>query len=185
MADTLNKTQPVGSRNQLSPAVRRFRLVVLEGPDTGTAWESTDERCSIGQERGNELVLTDTTVSRFHCELEATDHGVERAAASDVTVLFEGETGTGKSQAARAIPSLFAGKLIARVGLATKKPAEFIISATRWPPSSSDRSMLNSTASVEKKGSSVPPAVGLTISTSVTRQVKVKGLRRDLPYVAV
>ena len=76
MADTLNKTQPVGSRNQLSPAVRRFRLVVLEGPDTGTAWESTDERCSIGQERGNELVLTDTTVSRFHCELEATDHGV-------------------------------------------------------------------------------------------------------------
>ncbi|MFZ5443374.1 MAG: hypothetical protein ACOZQL_25425 [Myxococcota bacterium] len=35
----LNETQPVGSRAQLSPAVRRFRL-----------WESTGER-------GNELAL--------------------------------------------------------------------------------------------------------------------------------
>ncbi|MDP2275612.1 MAG: FHA domain-containing protein [Archangium sp.] len=116
MARGLNRTQPAGSRNPFTPSVRRFRLVVLEGPDTGTAWESTDEHCSIGQERGNELVLTDTTVSRFHCVLDATDHGVERAAASDDTVLFEGEAGTGKSQAARAIPSLFAGRRIARVG---------------------------------------------------------------------
>ncbi len=175
MADPMNQTQPVGSGTAAPPAVRRFRLTVLEGPDTGLTWESTGEHGAIGQERGNELVLTDPTVSRFHCELEASERGVrikdlgslngvfvdgvqvldaylrsgsalrigrtvlrfefahepnplklseqtrfgalrgesalmrstfylmERAAASDVTVLLEGETGTGKSQAARAI----------------------------------------------------------------------------------
>ncbi|MFZ5442357.1 MAG: sigma 54-interacting transcriptional regulator [Myxococcota bacterium] len=171
----LQHTQPVGSSAPPPVAVRRFRLAVVEGPSAGLKWESTGARCAIGQEQGNELVLGDPTVSRFHCELEAGERGVrvrdlgslngvfvdgvqvvdgylksgsslrlgrsvlrfefahepnplklstqarfgrlhgasaamratffllERAASSDATVLLEGETGTGKSQAARSI----------------------------------------------------------------------------------
>jgi two-component system response regulator GlrR len=157
------------------PTVGRFRLQVVEGEQKGLTWESAGETCSIGSSEGNDLRLTDPTVSRFHCEVRvAADgthildldsrngtivdgvqvkeafvrnaslirlgttavrfelveggnrllvsqrtvfgglHGVslvmrasfalmEKAAASDATVLLEGETGTGKGQAAEAI----------------------------------------------------------------------------------
>jgi DNA-binding NtrC family response regulator len=49
--------------------VRRFRLVVAEGPKRGLAWESTGDRCAIGSHLYNDLVLDDQTISRFHCEV--------------------------------------------------------------------------------------------------------------------
>ncbi|WP_441286160.1 sigma 54-interacting transcriptional regulator [Sorangium sp. KYC3313] len=156
-------------------AVRRFRLELVEGPARGAVWDSSADRCSLGSGEGNDLVVADPTVSRFHCEIRIDEAGARvrdlksrngtnvdgvaiveaflrtgslirvgktvarfefgaehnrlplwdearfgalsgasvamrgvfallaRAAERDVTVLLEGETGTGKSQAARSI----------------------------------------------------------------------------------
>ena len=153
---------------------RRFKVEVVDGEDEGTSITADDRRCSVGTQEGNDLVLTDPTVSRFHCEIAVDSDGgrfrvddlgskngirvggihllsgsiasgheitvgrtrikisstnvevaleagtsasfgeligesaamrdvftkLERAAASDATVLIEGETGTGKEGAA-------------------------------------------------------------------------------------
>jgi DNA-binding NtrC family response regulator len=156
-------------------AVRRFVLTVVEGPGTGTVWDSVSDACSLGSHPSNDMALEDPTVSRFHCEIRVSPKGarvkdldslngvvldgvqvaegylrggsllrlgrtvvrfdfspdsnrlqmsertrfgslvgnsvamrmcfalLERAATRDVTVLLEGETGTGKSQAAQSI----------------------------------------------------------------------------------
>ena len=58
------------------PAVQRFHLVVAEGPSRNKTFASRSGRCSIGSHSGNDLILEDPTVSRFHCELSVDAHGV-------------------------------------------------------------------------------------------------------------
>jgi DNA-binding NtrC family response regulator len=156
-------------------ALRRFRLVVVEGPDAGKSASSSGARLVVGTDASTSLVLSDGAVSRFHFEIEVvgeramlrdlgskngtgvggilalsaqlpaatlisvgrskirfemaadlvdvpaaatTSFGslvgrsapirqafalLERAAASDATVLLLGETGTGKEAAAESI----------------------------------------------------------------------------------
>jgi transcriptional regulator with PAS, ATPase and Fis domain len=155
--------------------VRRFRLVVVSGPDAGLSWLSEGKQTVLGTHPTADFALHDRTVSRFHCEIAVQEEGallrdlgsrngtlvdgvpvlvaplrggstltlgqsqlrfeladeaidiplseqesfgpllarslsmraavalMERAAASDVAVLLEGETGTGKEVASEAI----------------------------------------------------------------------------------
>jgi two-component system, NtrC family, response regulator GlrR len=55
--------------------VRRFRLAVVKGPQGGVSWESGTDRCSIGSHPSNDLVISDPTVSRFHCEVQVSESG--------------------------------------------------------------------------------------------------------------
>jgi transcriptional regulator with PAS, ATPase and Fis domain len=163
------------SGREIAPMIDRIDLAVIGGPDAGRTFGATGKRVVVGTADGADLVLTDPTVSRFHCEL-VLEHGraivrdlgskngtlvggiaviaapladgavltlgkstlrfarepgalrprlsprdrfgalvgrsvamrgvfeiLERAAASDVTVLLRGETGTGKDLAAASI----------------------------------------------------------------------------------
>jgi DNA-binding NtrC family response regulator len=50
--------------------VQRFWLVATVGPDAGTSFTSGRERAVIGTHSSSDFVLTDDTVSRFHCEID-------------------------------------------------------------------------------------------------------------------
>lgn len=59
-----------------SANVRGVRLEVVAGPDAGLAIRSRGDRVVIGADRAADLVLSDATVSRFHCEVVLTREGV-------------------------------------------------------------------------------------------------------------
>jgi DNA-binding NtrC family response regulator len=56
---------------------QRFALRVVEGPDVGRVAVSNGEESTVGTEAGNDLVLSDPTVSRHHFALRATADGLE------------------------------------------------------------------------------------------------------------
>src|SRR5687768_9174519 len=53
--------------------VQHVKLVVVAGPDQGRVLEPAAARVGIGTQEGNALLLSDRTVSRFHCELVRAD----------------------------------------------------------------------------------------------------------------
>jgi DNA-binding NtrC family response regulator len=167
--------KPTDEIAQRSPpaSVQLFQVTMLDGPEQ--TWRAAGGRLAIGSHDRNDVVLTEPTVSRYHCELRAAPAGVwvtdlesrngtlvegvrvkeamlrhgdvlclgrarlrfaelaeheslelsaraafgplvgsslamrtvfatlERAAATDATVLLEGETGTGKGAIAEAL----------------------------------------------------------------------------------
>src|SRR4051794_11015243 len=52
-----------------------FSLTIVEGPNAGAAVRAKASEVSIGTAPGNDLVITDPTVSRHHFSLAATSEG--------------------------------------------------------------------------------------------------------------
>ncbi|HJL16727.1 MAG TPA: sigma 54-interacting transcriptional regulator [Sandaracinaceae bacterium LLY-WYZ-13_1] len=67
-------TQP--SRQQPGLPIRSLRVEVVEGPDEGDVVSSASETLTVGTAEGNDLVLADPTVSRFHLELSRGEDGI-------------------------------------------------------------------------------------------------------------
>ena len=57
------------SGRQIAPMIDRIDLVVIGGQDVGRSISATSKRVVVGTADGADLVLSDPTVSRFHCEL--------------------------------------------------------------------------------------------------------------------
>jgi two-component system, NtrC family, response regulator GlrR len=64
MADKPPASTPPASERPRR-AIRRFRVEAVGGRQ----WDEPAERCAIGSHPSNDLVIDDSTVSRFHCEL--------------------------------------------------------------------------------------------------------------------
>ena len=60
-------TRPTAGRR--SRTIQRFRVDLVGGPAAGAGWAEPAERCAVGSHPSNDLVVDDSTVSRFHCEL--------------------------------------------------------------------------------------------------------------------
>ena len=56
--------------------LRKGRLTCVAGPDIGASWEVDADVLHIGAKATNDVVLTDTTVSRRHAEVVRTREGV-------------------------------------------------------------------------------------------------------------
>jgi two-component system, NtrC family, response regulator GlrR len=66
--DDANSTPAVTGR-EVAPMIDRIDLAVLGGPDKGRVMNATGKRCVVGTGDGADLVLSDPTVSRYHCEI--------------------------------------------------------------------------------------------------------------------
>ena len=105
---TAQTTEPAGGAPGLP--VRTLQVEVVDGPDAGEGSKAPSEHLTVGTAEGNDLVLSDPTVSRYHLELvrgeggiEVVDHGstngtvhqgvrIERAVVRPGTVLTLGRT---------------------------------------------------------------------------------------------
>jgi DNA-binding NtrC family response regulator len=68
-----NETLPRGSQGL---PVTTLRVEVVAGPDVGTARVAEADTLTIGSADGNDLVLRDPTVSRFHVDLSRGANGI-------------------------------------------------------------------------------------------------------------
>jgi DNA-binding NtrC family response regulator len=72
-ADLAGETRSLLAMRELT--FHRFRCEVMAGPDKGAQQVSDAPEFCIGTAEGNQLVLTDRTVSRHHCVITATPQG--------------------------------------------------------------------------------------------------------------
>ena len=54
----------------------KVRVTVTKGPDVGLCLELAGGSARIGTSSENDLVLTDETVSRRHCDVTSTERGI-------------------------------------------------------------------------------------------------------------
>ncbi len=64
----------VGARER---QIAQFRIEVVSGPDHGVAVMSSGAELAIGTGPENQLILTDGTVSRHHCQIVAVEDGFQ------------------------------------------------------------------------------------------------------------
>jgi two-component system, NtrC family, response regulator GlrR len=67
--DPTPDTGSMGDTSESSPAVRRFRLRVVQGALEGKSFDSVSDRLQIGSHPSNQIQIRDRTISRFHCEV--------------------------------------------------------------------------------------------------------------------
>jgi len=92
MAPEHSKTTALTVRGQ-TYFIRRFAVTVHDGPDRGLRAVSSSDEFSVGTEKGNDLQLSDTAVSRHHLLIRVTKHGLEVRDQSSTNGTLVGDLG--------------------------------------------------------------------------------------------
>jgi transcriptional regulator with GAF, ATPase, and Fis domain len=71
--------------------IPRFAVAVEDGPEAGVRVESTGEELTVGTVEGNDLVVTDSAVSRHHLSLRVHERGIEARDLGSTNGTFAGE----------------------------------------------------------------------------------------------
>jgi transcriptional regulator with GAF, ATPase, and Fis domain len=71
---------------------RKLQLTVTKGPDAGLTFEAAGASVRIGTSPENDLVLSDETVSRRHCEVMLTERGIRVTDAGSTNGVMVGST---------------------------------------------------------------------------------------------
>jgi two-component system, NtrC family, response regulator GlrR len=74
MADEPGKLTDQISQGHRPESIQLFQVVALDGAEQ--RWRATGGKLAIGSHGRNDVVLTEPTVSRYHCELHASSQGV-------------------------------------------------------------------------------------------------------------
>jgi len=74
-AEVVKGTTPLRGLPQIE--VQTLEVTVIEGPDEGASYGAETEFLTIGSAPGNDLVVTDASVSGYHLELRCTQGGVQ------------------------------------------------------------------------------------------------------------
>jgi len=78
-------------------AVRTLRVDVVEGTDAGRSTWGEHETLTVGTAMGNDLIVSDETVSRYHLELRRTEHGIEAIDQGSTNGTFVGPARLGRA----------------------------------------------------------------------------------------
>src|SRR5688572_20656980 len=70
---------------------RKLQLSVTKGPDAGLSCEAAGTSVRIGTSPENDLILTDETVSRRHCEVMLTERGIRVTDAGSTNGVLVGK----------------------------------------------------------------------------------------------
>jgi two-component system response regulator GlrR len=96
MADRMPDPPRTGSTRVRGPHIvvryTKVRVEVVRGPDAGRSVEVAGQRVTIGTAEDNQLVLSDDSVSRAHCELEPVSGGMRVRDLGSTNGVFAGET---------------------------------------------------------------------------------------------
>ncbi len=185
---SVTRTHTIDFEDEGSLPVQALKVTVVEGPAAGAVVETEEERLHIGSADGNDLVLDDDTVSRFHVELVRKNDGIQVLDHGSRNGTFAGALRIEKAL----VPvgtRLKVGRTVVEVSDGSRRSVDLHEGAELGPLLGGTASMRRLFARVRKAAASDIPILLVGESGTgkelVARALHAESPRKDGPFVVV